>query len=93
MVSAEMARAIWKFDVPVNDTTMVDMPDGAVILTHVTALSHAMLQVWAIVNPDAEKVTRVLKVVGTGNPMPAVGEYIGTVETGMFVWHLFDDCA
>lgn len=48
--------------------------------------------VWAMVNPDAEKVPRQFLICGTGGPMPdRVGEFIGTVFGGPFVWHVFDN--
>ena len=49
------------------------------------------LQLWALVDDAKPSEIRKISVVGTGwnidgNP----GTYIGTVQDGMYVWHVFD---
>lgn len=67
------------------------MPEGAKIL-HLGLQRHA-LRIWALVNPDSQKVYRTFKIVTTGqNFDPAGHEYIGTfqAEGGNFVGHVFE---
>ena len=49
---------------------------------------------WAISNTDANrKVRRLFRIYGTGRPIEEPLEsltYIGTVQTGSFVWHVFE---
>lgn len=49
---------------------------------------------WAWSNTDeSRKVRRMFRIYGTGRPIeedPADLDYIGTVQTGPFVWHIFE---
>ncbi len=49
---------------------------------------------WAMSNTDeSRKVRRMFRIFGTGRPIdedPANLDYIGTVQTGPFVWHIFE---
>lgn len=97
-------KTIWKFELSVTDVQRVPMPMGAVILTareqHVSERSEVMAReadvpmLWALVDPDAIKVDRIIGIVGTGNPAPDPDEdggiYVGTAICGPFVWHIFD---
>ena len=49
---------------------------------------------WAMVDTDQLQAPNIIHVVGTGQPMPSgVLEYIGTVQDGSFVWHVFRERA
>lgn len=86
-------RTIWKFDVTVADEVSVTMPRGAQIVHVATTPTPAFLQVWAIVDPKAAKVGRRLSIRGTGHDLEEVGDYLGTVESGMLVWHVFESAS
>ena len=49
---------------------------------------------WAMSNTDeSHKVRRMFRIYGTGRPIdedPANLNYIGTIQTGPFVWHVFE---
>lgn len=49
---------------------------------------------WAMSNTDeSRKVRRMFRIYGTGRPIkedPADLNYIGTVQVGPFVWHVFE---
>lgn len=79
---------IWKYQIQIVDSFALKMPKGATILCF--QMQDGWPQIWATVDPDAEPEERRFAVVGTGNPMPAVRDYIGTVQVGRFVWHLFE---
>lgn len=89
-------EVIWKFSLQVTDRQTVTMPVGANILS--VQDQSGGLQMWAIVNPDAEREQRVIEIVGTGNPMPDVDKedlarfHIATVQVrgGALVWHVFE---
>jgi hypothetical protein len=90
-----MSQTIWKFPFKIGDVVMLRMPKGATLL-HVGQSNETMsdLCVWARVTPAAPLVVRRLRVYGTGHDLaPSSGHdrYVGTVELGVFVWHVFDD--
>lgn len=81
---------VWKFVIADPDTP-VTMPVGAEIL-HVAA-QHAVVCVWALVDPKAPHEERRLVVAGTGHPIPAErGRFLGTVllHGGALVFHIWD---
>ena len=73
-------------------TKVLHMPRGAEILC--VQVQNDWPTLWALVDPSAEKEPRMVCVVGTGEEMPAAmgrSEYVGTVQEGVFVWHIFAD--
>lgn len=49
--------------------------------------------IWALVDPSDEKETeeRIIRVFGTGHPIPDNVVYINTIQEGQFVWHFFEE--
>lgn len=48
------------------------------------------LCVWAIVDHDTEAKDYYIYTLGTGWPVSKiVGDYVGTVQEGAYVWHVF----
>lgn len=90
------SRCIWKFTLEVTDRQAIEMPAGAEILdVQIQRISDdsRLLCLWAIVDSRAEREMRSIAIVGTGNPMSldlSAEDYIGTVQDGMFVWHVFE---
>lgn len=86
-------KTIWKFELPLASTPVVEMPSGAVVLS--TAILNDGLVVWALVDSDAPVVNHLFAIQGTGfDVQPAVeqGSFIGTVQTHALyplVWHIF----
>ncbi len=81
---------IWKFKVPFN-TDRVDMPEGAHILSANT--QGDFLMVWARVDPEARRVSRIIRIYGTGHTIADVDvglSLINTVFMGPLVIHVFD---
>ncbi len=92
---------IWKYDLKVTDEQVLDLPEGAQILSVQqqagSLLAGSPLQLWALVDPDNAWERRFFHVVGTGNSMPILsrGEcltHLATVVTvrGALVWHVFE---
>lgn len=90
-------RVIWKYVIPVDDTTVIHPPPGAQFLPHVEASvanGHEVLWLWVLSVPSVEEDTVTVEVVGTGNWMPDVEgmNYVGTTRTAMgMVWHVWVD--
>lgn len=87
-------KKIFKYPVNIVDRQEIEMPEGAEILT--VQNQGGVICLWAIVDPEKEKLTRTIRIIGTGHDI-ADGEaetliYIGTVQTngGAFVWHIFE---
>jgi hypothetical protein len=87
---------IWKFALHITDRQKVTMPAGSNILT--VQDQAGGLQLWAIVDPDAEQEERLIEIVETGNTMVDVDKedlarfHIATVQVrgGALVWHVFE---
>ena len=83
-------KQIWKFNFD-EPRTRIQMPVGAEILDVQT--QDGTPRMWAIVDPDKEKETRVFDVIGTGHDInDEKRKYIGTfqVENGLYVFHVFE---
>jgi hypothetical protein len=82
-------KTVFKYLVPLEDEVVkIDMPTGAV-LRHV-ASQGSMPTMWFEVDPEAASELRQFKVIGTGHVVPEGWDYIGTVMTGVFVWHIYE---
>jgi hypothetical protein len=83
-----MGKRIFKYEVPVADRFTVEMPTGAELLA--VQMQHDRPVFWALVDDNHNREARTFYVVGTGNRVPAGAEiYVGTWQSGPFVWHLF----
>lgn len=83
-----MPLVIWKYSIPLGRITL-EMPQDSKIL-HV-ALQNDTICLWALVEPTAKKSGRTFQVVGTGHLCIESDEtYLGTVQIGQFVWHVFE---
>jgi len=81
-----MSKQIWKYQLQITDEQIISVPAGSRPIS--VAEQNGKLCMWAIVGSNRSAKMRI-QVVGTGNPMPDVGDYIGTVVMGKFVWHVF----
>lgn len=83
---------IYKYQLEIADFQEIRMPRGAEIL-HV-GLQNDALNIWAMVNDDAETHPRWFEIIGTGQRMPERKDYdrkfIATSVGKFFVWHLFE---
>lgn len=83
-----MSRQVWKF--PLTYLDRLEMPKGATILSCQPQGEQVCL--WALVDPAAEKEIRECATIGTGWTIDDVARvaYVGTVQVGEFVWHVFE---
>jgi hypothetical protein len=89
-------RAVYKYDLSVDDRVELALPLGAEVLT--VQEQHGKPRLWALVDPESETFTRRIFVyVGTGHTHPAEYfenlKYITTFQMlgGKLVWHVFED--
>lgn len=84
-------ETIWKFGLDIVDGQVLTMPRGSRPLA--VAEQHGGLQLWAFI-PDttAQRVSRAIRIRGTGHDCGGAGVYIGSAVTrgGALVWHVFD---
>ena len=91
-------KTIWKFPLPIEDKTTIEMPTGAQILTVQSQKLFedwkAEIYIWALVDSHQPMVPRTFCVVGTGHPFEDADscEYIGTaqIDGGKLGWHVFE---
>ena len=86
-------KTIWKFTFFTMDEYGIRMPQGAEIL-HVAmqGVTPQTPTLWALVDPNAEEVTRRLAIRGTGHDASdlTAADHVATVQQGARVWHVFD---
>lgn len=84
-----MNRIIFKYQL---NSAVNHLPQGAKILS--AQVQNDQICIWALVDPDRPLVMRKLKIFGTGQPLPVHGPieavFVGTVQQGIYVWHIFD---
>lgn len=82
---------IWKFPLRITDENAVRMPTGARILC--VQVQNDSVYLWAVCDPETPEEVRKIVIIGTGHSVDAWRDeyaYIGTVQTGPLVWHVFD---
>lgn len=81
---------IFKYALKVGETTH-DMPEGATILS--VQLQHDCITLWALVVEGRPLAQRKFSVFGTGHKVPygtGTKDFLGTVQVGPLVWHVFE---
>lgn len=86
-----MAKKIFKYKIEVEDMPVLELPEGAEILT--VQVQNGEPHLWALVDESRPTKRRYFELYGTGHPVPdAVRNYIGTFQMrgGNLVFHLFE---
>lgn len=79
---------IWKYQFEIDDVVTLHIPATHVVLSIQNQDGFPTL--WAMVDPQSEKVMETLYVYGTGHPIkPANKNHIGTIQIDGLVWHIF----
>ena len=83
-------KTIWKFTLaPIG---AVEIPVGAKLLD--VQVQNNLVVLWALVDPEAPKEVRRLRINGTGwDITESLGEYIATFQKDGLVFHVFDQPA
>lgn len=85
-----MEKTIWKFELGLA-ITKIEMPERAQVLT--AQMQSNQLCLWALVDPDAKKRTRIFGVFETGYSISEDNiTYITTfqVSGGALIFHVFE---
>ena len=80
-------NTIWKFQLT-DDVTEIE----AHIIKFLTVqLQNGQPCVWAIVDPERTPKKYKINIIGTGWESTNIdpSQYIGTIQTGSYVWHCF----
>jgi hypothetical protein len=83
-------RTVWKYNIAIQDIQTIGIPSDPQPLC--VQMQGAGLCVWFEVDTDRPLVRFRIGVVGTGNPLPEEWGwpyYIGTVQDGPLVWHVY----
>ena len=84
---------IWKYTL--NDSFCAfGMPKGAKFVRFAMQNNEegvSMPTLWAIVDPTAEKITRRIRIVGTGHDFDSWLLYIGSCEDRQYIWHALEE--
>ena len=87
-----MSKTIWKFELDARDIQRIEMPAHSEILC--IQVQNEKPCIWALVEPQNEKVKRTFETFGTGHNISAdtIRNYIGTfqIENGSLVFHCFE---
>lgn len=80
--------SIWKYALRIEDWQVLEMPFG---WTRVALQEQGGFPtLWALVDPEAVRVSTPILCFGTGHGIPVVpGEPLGTVQIEEMVWHYF----
>lgn len=84
-------KTIYKYPIHITDAQSIVLPVGAQILCVQVQRGHPW--VWALVDDKAPVKPREIRVYGTGHMLPASTDdhrYIGTVQLGDLVFHVFE---
>lgn len=88
-------RTIYKYLLLLTDSQILHLPSSAKPLS--VQLQGEQLCLWAEVPPAGQFVVEkevVISIVGTGHPLPpGAVHYLGTVQQGQFVWHVYASAA
>lgn len=77
-------RTIFKYQIEINSLLI---PTGAEFLS--VQMQHGEITSWWRVDPEAPTERIRFDVVGTGHLVQDDGRFLGTVQDGSFVWHIF----
>lgn len=82
-------KTIFKYPLGSIGNNRKRMPKGARVI-HAGYDPNGALCVWAEVETDNEDVDRFFRLIGTGQPLEDGLKYVGTVQEGPYMWHIYD---
>lgn len=83
-------KKIYKFQIELTEYQLLAMPKDAEIIS--AQSQDGRICLWAIVDTEQDEIVyRHILLVGTGHRvLDNAKKFIGTVQQGAFVWHLFE---
>jgi len=87
-------KSIWKYDLDTVDVQIINMPNGADILS--VQVQHGVPRIWAMVEKSNHIQPRKIITKGTGHDAGDITDscsFIGTYQLhgGAIVFHVFED--
>ena len=89
-----MTGKIYKYalDRPDNTYGAIEVKTEDILSILYVDEQDGLICVWAVVNPESTKSTKIFYVIGTGQHIPrGTVEHIGSVKQRSFIWHIFRD--
>lgn len=83
-----MEKKIYKYKLELTEEQIVNMPQGSKILS--TQLQDGSICLWAMVDTEKPFKQRDIRIYGTGSKITDLDKYIGTVQDGRYVWHVWE---
>lgn len=81
---------IYKYRLMTIERQTISIPSDAKFLS--VQNQHDNITLWFAVNPDSDLVDDIeFILVGTGENIPPLCGYLGTVQQGIFVWHIYEN--
>ena len=86
-------RTIWKYELDIKDTLVINMPNGAKVLHVGTQQGEPCI--WVEVDTEAEQVPYTFHIYGTGHPIKEnkynKPMYLGTfkIKNDSLIFHLY----
>jgi hypothetical protein len=81
-------KTIYKYPLMLAGVQHVVMPHGASLMS--VQVQNNSICLWAYIETDNHPKTRRVLIVGTGHEVPPHLKFVGTVQHGAYVWHIFD---
>lgn len=85
-------QVIYKYDLPISDYPVVEMPVGAIIMS-IQSQNDGVF-IWALIDKQEEgREYREFVVFGTGHPIEEDLDtltYLESVMSNGYVWHIFE---
>ncbi len=85
-------KTIYKYPIEIDDTIKISLPGDAQILSIQEQNGQTCL--WALLDPQAKKRTRIIRTFGTGHPFDLSNyQFISTVQYPRenLVFHFFEE--
>lgn len=81
-------KTIWKFPLTISERQAIEIPANSRFL-HIGVDGEGVRCLWFAVDPSSDFIPMEVIVIGTGLDLPHVGDYIGTINVGGYLWHYF----
>lgn len=84
-------KAVWKYEIPIDDSFIIAMPREAKLLC--IMVQHGQPQLWALVDPTLAVSERRFRLAGTGHEIDEdIRSHVGSFQMigGDLVFHVFE---
>ncbi len=89
-------KTIYKYKLALTDSQVIKAPRDFTALS--VGLQAGEICLWAEVETESPRVPRRVWIQGTGNPFAesmtdwsCLAGFVGTVQIGLFVWHIYSE--